>query len=84
MTAYTVCIKAGTSEQHIQFSGFIVGKEGLIVSIAHELAAALHYSDRPVSLPWKTLQCGMILTYISLQIAFTSSSFFFICCNSPA
>lgn len=34
---YTVCIKAGASDEHIQFSGFIVGKEGLIVTIAHDL-----------------------------------------------
>jgi serine protease Do len=34
---YTVCIRAGGNEEHIQFSGFIVGKEGLIVSIAHDL-----------------------------------------------
>ncbi|MEW6600785.1 MAG: serine protease [Nitrospirota bacterium] len=34
---HTVCIKAGTGEEHIQFSGFIVGKEGLIISIAHDL-----------------------------------------------
>jgi serine protease Do len=34
---YTVCIKTGTREGHIQFSGFIVGKDGLIVSTAHDL-----------------------------------------------
>lgn len=34
---YTVCIRAGTNEESIQFSGFIVGKEGLIISIAHDL-----------------------------------------------
>lgn len=34
---YTVCIRAGNNQEHIQFSGFIVGKEGLIVSIAHDL-----------------------------------------------
>jgi len=34
---YTVCIRAGTNEEPIQFSGFIVGKEGLVVSIAHDL-----------------------------------------------
>lgn len=37
MKEYTVCIRAGTAEAHIQFSGFIVGKEGLIVTIAHDL-----------------------------------------------
>lgn len=34
---YTVCIRAGTNGEHIQFTGFIVGNEGLIVSIAHDL-----------------------------------------------
>jgi len=34
---YTVCIRAGSNGDHIQFTGFIVGQEGLIVSIAHDL-----------------------------------------------
>ncbi|RJR20290.1 MAG: serine protease [Nitrospiraceae bacterium] len=34
---YTVCIRAGANGEQIQFTGFIVGKEGLIVSIAHDL-----------------------------------------------
>jgi serine protease Do len=32
-----VCIKAGTEDADIQFSGFIIGNEGLIISTAHDL-----------------------------------------------
>ena len=34
---YTVCIKAGNDQEHIQFSGFIVGEDGLVISTAHDL-----------------------------------------------
>jgi serine protease Do len=34
---YVVCIRAGTEDKYIQFSGFIVGKDGLIISTAHDL-----------------------------------------------
>ncbi len=34
---YVVCIKAGREDEHIQFSGFIAGKDGLIISSAHDL-----------------------------------------------
>ncbi len=37
-SADVVCIRAAVNSRHVQFSGFIVGKEGLIVSTAHDLA----------------------------------------------
>jgi len=37
-TANVVCIRAAINNRPIQFSGFIVGKEGLVISTAHDLA----------------------------------------------
>ncbi|GEM_PF-356854 len=37
-TANVVCIRAAINNRAIQFSGFIVGKEGLVISTAHDLA----------------------------------------------
>jgi len=34
---YIVCIDAGTKEESIHFSGFIVGKDGLVIATAHDL-----------------------------------------------
>jgi serine protease Do len=34
---YIVCINAGTKEESIHFSGFMVGKDGLVIATAHDL-----------------------------------------------
>lgn len=39
---HIVCIKAGTKEESIQFSGFVIGKEGLIIATAHDLDTVQH------------------------------------------